>query len=65
MIRFGFFYNLVVVLLIILLDLLLDTLGTVTAFMFVKQCLNPFIQVLALCGTAARFAPQPRIVAAT
>ena len=46
----------VVVLLIILLDLQLDTLGTVTTFMLVKQGINPFIQVLALCKTAARFA---------
>ena len=46
----------VVTLLIILLDLLLNTLGIVTAFMFVKQCFDTFIHRLALCGTSARLA---------
>lgn len=46
----------VVVLLIILLDLLLDTLGTVTALVSFKQCFNTVIQLLALFGALAGFA---------
>mgnify|MGYP003591719569 CR=1 FL=1 len=46
----------VIVLLVILLDLLLETFRTVTAFMFVKQYLDAVIQLLALFKTAAGFA---------
>ena len=46
----------VVVLLVILLDLLLDTLGTVTVFVPVKQCLDAVIQRLALFCPLAGFA---------
>lgn len=43
-------------LLVILLDLLLDTLGTVTALVPFKQCFDAVIQLSALLGTLAGFA---------